>query len=135
MPLYICNTKTDALNSEMKHQISDQITHIHCDVTGAPAIFVHVVFLEESQLFPPQEKVLAVRGTIRKGRSMEQKANIATRIEAALAKYGKLAADQVEANIQETPASWVLEGGEIMPEPGEEEAWFAAHAAKREQAH
>ena len=26
-------------------------------------------------------------------------------------------------------ASWVLEGGDIMPEPGEEAEWLAKHAA------
>ena len=30
----------------------------------------------------------------------------------------------------DTPASWVMEGGDILPEPGEEEAWLAKHNAK-----
>ena len=30
----------------------------------------------------------------------------------------------------DVPAKWAMEGGDIMPEPGEEDAWFAAHAAK-----
>jgi hypothetical protein len=35
--------------------------------------------------------------------------------------------DQVGARIGETPASWVMEGGDILPEPGEEsEKWYAA---------
>lgn len=27
-----------------------------------------------------------------------------------------------------TPASWILEGGRVLPEPGEEAAWLADHA-------
>lgn len=28
----------------------------------------------------------------------------------------------------DVPARWVMEGGEVLPEPGEEEAWLAKHA-------
>jgi len=27
----------------------------------------------------------------------------------------------------EVPAAWVMEGGAVMPEPGEEAAWLARH--------
>ena len=38
--------------------------------------------------------------------------------------------EQVGASISEVPASWVMEGGAILPEPGEEgEEWYKAAAA------
>ena len=131
MPLYVCNTKPGVLNQAAKAQIAKAITDIHCDVTGAPACFVHAFFFEEAQQFPLGEHQLQVRGTIRKGRSNDQKDEIAKRIQQALVTEAKVADHQAAALILETPASWVLEGGEIMPEPGEETAWFEAQAARR----
>ena len=131
MPLYICNTRKDALDAKAKEGIAQDITNIHCDVTGAPPIFVHVAFFEDSPMFPLEGKALFVRGTIRKGRTDEQMNEIAERIPASLVQRGGVDTSEAGTHIRETPASWVLEGGEIMPEPGEEAAWFAAHEAKR----
>lgn len=132
MPLYICNSKVGAIDSTAKQQIAQAITDIHCSVTGAPASFVHTAFFDESDLFPLQDKTLFVRGTIRKGRSDHQKNQIAEAIKSALSEHGNVASQETDAEIRETPASWVLEGGEIMPEPGEEQAWFAAQEARRQ---
>ena len=131
MPLYICNTKKDALDQEGKVNIANAVTDIHCTVTGAPPCFVHVVFFEETPLFPLDENSLFVRGTIRKGRSDQQKDKIANSIREALVAFGGVEKEDADAVIRETPASWVLEGGEIMPEPGEEAEWFAAQEARR----
>ena len=135
MPLYICNSKKGALDAAAKEKIAEAITRIHCSVTDAPDIFVHAVFFEESPLFPLEERTLFVRGTIRKGRSDEQKNQIAGSIGESLIQHGGVPAQQVGALIRETPASWVLEGGEIMPEPGEEAEWFAAQKTRREGVH
>ena len=131
MPLYICNTKKNALDQDGKARIAQAITDIHCAVTSAPPCFVHAAFFEEAPQFPLNDKSLYVLGTIRKGRSDEQKNEIAEQIRRALVMHGAVDAQSVEALVRETPASWVLEGGEIMPEPGEEAEWFAAHDAKR----
>ena len=131
MPLYICNTKAGALNATAKAKIAEAITDIHCAVTGAPAVFVHVTFFEDAPQFPLGDKTLYVRGTIRKGRTDQQKEQIAASIRDALVKHGEVDLHRAEALIAETPASWVLEGGEIMPEPGEEAEWFAAQEARR----
>ncbi len=131
MPLYICNARKGTLDEASKASIAEAITNIHCSVTGAPADFVHAVFFEDAPQFPLEDKTLFVRGTIRKGRTDEQKDQIAGLIRAALAEHGDTDAQETNALIRETPASWVLEGGEIMPEPGEEAEWFAAQEARR----
>ena len=135
MPLYICNTKSGALTDTAKQKIAQAITDIHCSVTGAPPIFVHAVFFEEAAQFPLEDKSLFVRGTIRKGRSEEQKNKIADAIRSALENLGNVPFAETGAIIRETPASWVLEGGEIMPEPGEEDEWFAAQEDRRRLRH
>jgi hypothetical protein len=37
-------------------------------------------------------------------------------------------AESVGMRTSTTPASWILEGGRVLPEPGEEAAWLAAQA-------
>ena len=101
-------------------------------LAAALGILVHAVFFEDSPQFPREDKRVFVRGSIRKGRSDEQKAQIAERIQAALIEYGGLDQSETGVVIRETPASWVLEGGEIMPEPGDEAEWFAAQEARRQ---
>ena len=34
--------------------------------------------------------------------------------------------ERLEAGLGRLPASWLMEGGRIMPEPGEEADWLAA---------
>ncbi len=131
MPLYICNTRKGLLDDAARQNIAAAITTIHCSVTGAPESFVHAAFFEESPRFPLEERSLFVLGTIRKGRSDAQKAEIAEAVQAALVEHGRVAIEDAGTVIRETPASWVLEGGEIMPEPGEEAEWFAAQEARR----
>ena len=135
MPLYICNTKQGVLDQNQKASIAQAITDIHCAVTGAPPSFVHAVFFEEAPQFPQDgkedSKDIFVRGTIRAGRSDDQKNDISERIQKALVSHTGLEPSGAAALIRETPASWVLEGGEIMPEPGEEAEWFAAQEARK----
>lgn len=132
MPLYICNAEKNSLSAEAKEKIATAITDIHCSVTGAPASFVHAVFFENAPQFPLEDKSIIVRGTIRRGRSDDQKNEIAERIKSSLMENAGADSQRVEALIRETPASWVMEGGEIMPEPGEEAEWFAAQEARRQ---
>ena len=133
MPLYLCSAQKDTVTAAAKQQIAKDITAIHCEVTGAPPSFVHVAFFEDSPLFPLEDKALVVMGTIRMGRTPEQMEEITTAIRRSLATHGGVEVALTEAHLRETPASWVLEGGEIMPEPGEEAAWFAAHEARCHQ--
>ncbi len=130
MPLYIVNSKAGSMPAEAKAKIADDVTRIHCDVTAAPPDFVHVFFFDDAPMPPLTDKTAMVYGQIRAGRTDAQKAQIAEEMAASLAEHTGLAADNVHAFTTDTPASWVMEGGDILPEPGEEEAWLAAHAAK-----
>jgi hypothetical protein len=48
---------------------------------------------------------------------------------AALAEALGRAPGDVRVSLLEVPASWVMEGGAVMPEPGEEAAWLARHGS------
>ena len=130
MPLYICNTAKGSVSDEAKASIAGAITDIHCEVTGAPPQFVHTVFFEEEARFPLGDSKAGVFGSIRAGRTDEQKQQIIDAVEQAFVAHAGFAAGEAQVAIADTPASWVMEGGEIMPEPGEEAEWLEAHEAK-----
>ena len=130
MPLYIVNAKAGTVSPEAKPKIASDITRIHCDVTDAPAKFVHVFFFEDGPMPPLGDKTAMVYGQIRHGRTDAQKAQIAEEMHASVCEHTGTGADAVHAFTTDTPASWVMEGGDVLPEPGEEEAWLAAHEAK-----
>ncbi|MEM6828635.1 MAG: tautomerase family protein [Pseudomonadota bacterium] len=130
MPLYICNSKAGTVAQEAKAKIADDITRIHCDVTGAPATFVHVFFFEDGPQPPLGDKTAMIYGQIRAGRTDDQKAQICAEMGAALSDHTGIGPDELLVFTSDTPASWVMEGGDVLPEPGEEEAWLAAHEAK-----
>ncbi|MEM6857937.1 MAG: tautomerase family protein [Pseudomonadota bacterium] len=130
MPFYICNSKAGTVPQAAKSEIAADITRIHCEVTGAPATFVHVFFFEDGPQPPLGHKTAMIFGQIRAGRTDEQKAQIRQEMGAALAHHAGIASDALSVFTTDTPASWVMEGGDVLPEPGEEEAWLTAHEAK-----
>lgn len=132
MPLYMTNAAAGTLDDAAKKNIADDITRIHCDITGAPPIFVHAFFAEGIPDMPLGDKSMLTFGNIRSGRSEAQKEGIRNQIRDAISGHTGLPPEAVGVLIFDTPALWAMEGGEIMPEPGEEAAWLAAHANKSE---
>lgn len=76
MPLYRCAILEGATRIEQRAQIAKEIVRIHCDVTAAPPSFVHAFFLETPAAELPAGKSAFVFGSIRWGRSDEQKARL-----------------------------------------------------------
>ena len=133
MPLYLCNAAKGALSDEAKSKIAADITRIHCEVTGAPPVFVHAFFLEEAPNQPLEDNKAFVFASIRAGRTEAQKEEIIDGITDSFRSHALAPSDKFSIVIADTPASWVMEGGDIFPEPGEEAAWLEAHEAKRAQ--
>ena len=127
MPLYMCNAPKGTISDAAKPKIAADITRIHCDVTGAPPQFVHAFFLDDAQAPPLGDKKAVLFGSIRAGRTDAQKAQIVTEMRESVHRHTGLALEDVGMITTDVPASWVLEGGEIMPEPGEEAEWLAKH--------
>jgi hypothetical protein len=46
----------------------------------------------------------------------------------AVARISGCASDDVAVSTSDVPARWVMEGGVLMPEPGEEKRWLLQHA-------
>jgi len=130
MPLYVCNSKKGAIPEEAKAKIAADITRIHCDVTGAPPTFVHAFFFEDSDAPPLGEHTAFLFGSIRSGRTDAQKQQICAEMTASISEHSGIDAQRIAAMTTDTPAKWVMEGGDLLPEPGEEAEWLAKHNAK-----
>ena len=130
MPLYSCNAKMGAIPEAAKAKIAQDITDIHCDVTGAPPTFVHAFFFEEATHQPLGDHTAFLFGQIRSGRNEQQKRDIRERMAQSISTHAGIPVDEILVTTTDTPASWVMEGGDLLPEPGEEAEWLAAHEAK-----
>jgi phenylpyruvate tautomerase PptA (4-oxalocrotonate tautomerase family) len=127
MPLYRCVVAPKLSSYEQRAEIADQVTRIHCEVTGGLPLFVHTFFVEDEAGMLPSDKRALMLGSIRAGRSAEQKARLVSELEESLAHGLDLARDQVSVVTVDVPARWVMEGGDVLPEPGDETAWLAKH--------
>lgn len=128
MPLYRCATTKGLTTEAQRAQIAKEIVRIHCGVTAAPPSFVHAFFSEEA----PERmdgKSAFIFGSIRWGRTDEQKAQIVSDMSDALCQVIGLDRAEVGVVTVDVPSRWNMEGGELLPEPGEEAEWLARHGA------
>jgi phenylpyruvate tautomerase PptA (4-oxalocrotonate tautomerase family) len=136
MPTYICTVAEGRISQNQKAAIALQITRIHSEVTGAPSYFAQVMFheIKPGNHFmggdPLSHDTLFVHGHIRAGRTPENKRALIERLAAALAKAVGLPASGVWIYIAELPARQMVEFGQILPEPGSEDAWTKALPAE-----
>ena len=127
MPLYRCTVCEGSTTYEQRSQIAKEVTRIHCEVTGAPPMFVHTFFIEDRDGMLADGTRAVVIGSIRAGRTDAQKVRIASEIKSAFTRICRMTPDESMVVTVDMPARWVMEGGAIMPEPGEEADWLAKH--------
>lgn len=127
MPLYLCNAAKGAISDAAKPKIAADITRIHCAVTGAPAQFVHAFFVEEDAAPPLDGRSAVLFGSIRGGRTDAQKDQIISEMRQSIQTHAGIDLEDIGMLTTDVPASWAFEGGEVMPEPGEEAEWLARH--------
>lgn len=126
MPYYRCIVPKDSVAPEQRAAVAKAFTDIHCSSTGAPRSFVHVVFDET-----PDERFAEpyfLDGGNRAGRSEEVKQVLLDDLLGAFVSITGVDKSLVGGRITEGPASWTMEGGMVLPEPGEETAEWYAHA-------
>ena len=123
MPVYTLAC-TQPLPVAARKAVADRITDVHCEVTGAPPEFMNVLFLHGQRTRHGER--LAVIGNVRSGgnRNQELTDSLQSAIHVAVSKAADLPQSQVSVRLIGFPASWGMEGGEILPEPGEEASWL-----------
>ena len=131
MPVYNLACRTP-LPPAIRQRVVDAITDTHCELTGAPARFVNVVFLDGYPLSAGRD--ISVLGGVRSGgnRTPEAIDRLRAALQQRVAQAADRAVDGVEVTLLGVPASWVMEGGRVMPEPGAEDDWLEhEHAEPR----
>ena len=124
MPYYRWAVPKDSVPYEKRAEVALAVTDIHCGGTGAPRSFVHVVFDESDSR---RETPYYLDGFNRAGRPEEVKAQLLSDLVASFREITGAPTDQVSGRIHEGPASWTMEGGMVLPEPGEETAEWYEH--------
>ena len=129
MPVYTCTTTTSTLTSDVKSALAQEISRIHAEINHVPTTYVNVVFheLPAGGIYTdgvPANPVL-VNGWVPIRSPTDKTTRLATEIAAAVSRIANVPADRVMMVIQNSPASGAVEGGRVLPEPGQEQAWLA----------
>jgi phenylpyruvate tautomerase PptA (4-oxalocrotonate tautomerase family) len=120
MPLYTVTTQAASLDDDAKARLAAKLTALHCEMSGVPKNWVHIVFHDypAGSGFTAGELAAAVGLTllIRTGRSPEYKRELLRRTWELL--QGAIGApdDQIVIGIQEVPANQAMEMAQIMPD-------------------
>lgn len=118
MPLYTVSTGR-SLDVKSRKALANLIMDVHCGITGAPKTFVNVMYCEN---IPLEEGLqMNVLGAVRKGRTAEMNDTLQGELISQITAMFKMSDLQLDLSLFEVPAQWVMEGGEILPEPGEED--------------
>jgi phenylpyruvate tautomerase PptA (4-oxalocrotonate tautomerase family) len=132
MPTYIVTAPEDRLSQPQKNRLAAEITRVHCEVTGAPAYFAQVIFVDvaEGNYFMGGKPLAAdhvfVHGQIRDGRTAEAKHRLLLGMMEVTAAVCDMPQSHVGVYIVEVPSRQIAEYGAPLPGPGEEAQWTAA---------
>ena len=103
---------------------------IHAEINHVPTTYVNVVFHEVSpeNLYTDSIPVTAllINGWVRQGHPANETTRLALEIARASSRITGLPEGKVLVVIHSSPASAAVEGGRVLPEPGQEAAWIAA---------
>jgi len=132
MPIYRCDAAPGVLSEEIKSAIAQEITRIHVEATQAPRSFVHVIFRElpagtHYKAGEEDTSFSFVSGNVRAGRTLEVVQRILREISDSWSRLTGQPATQLMIALSPTDASYIMEAGLILPEPGQESAWFDQH--------
>ena len=126
MPIYRFKVPTGSVPMEEREKIAVDVTDVHCGSTLAPRHFVHVFFDEQPEGgsdYPTRYYLDAIN---RAGRPKEIKDKLLDDLLNAFVRHTGVSRAEITGRIGETPASWAMEGGAVLPEPGQETAeWYA----------
>ena len=125
MPVFNLATEKP-LPTKKRSELAMMFTHLHCENTDAPRTFVNVLFAQGSPIKHGYK--LAVHAAVRAGRTKELNAKIEGLMVERCASILGMSPREVQFQLAEIQASWIMEGGVVLPEVGEEEAWLEDNA-------
>jgi len=121
MPLYSL-TSNKRLSDTKKQALANLFTDAHCSIMIAPEQFVHVIF---SDGIPIREnKSLYIHANVRAGRTDKAIEKLCETLTVECARILQVKEEAIYINLLEIDAKWAMEGGYVMPGPGEEDEWM-----------
>ena len=133
MPIYQCVT-SKALSPELKAAIAKEFTRIHVKFTGAPELFVNIVFSDlplgsHYVAGAVRENGTLINAIVRAGRTLETRQGLLKSLSATWSRLTGQPERNLVMRVEEADAETLMEAGLIIPRPGEEAAWMAANKA------
>ena len=129
MPYYRVVSESGRIQADARQRIAEAITDLHIEHAGGLRQFVTVVFEDylSGNAFKDGKAAspVLVGGTIRAGRTDEQKAAILHALADAVKAHSDVGDLELILAVEEVQARNAMEGGHVMPEPGEEQDWLA----------
>ena len=131
MPTYAFSTAKE-ITAEQRAKLVESVTTIHEVEASAPRFFVQTIFykVEPGAIAIGGETAspdhIWVRADIRAGRTKEQKVRMLRRVMRETSEILSISEQHVWVYISDIPAQGVLEFGNVLPEPGGEDAWLAS---------
>jgi phenylpyruvate tautomerase PptA (4-oxalocrotonate tautomerase family) len=129
MPIYTCTVNDATLTAMTKKQLAGEIATIHSSINHVPSTYVNVVFQElpTDNVYTDgtQASPILVSGWVRQGHPEADTTRLAMEIASAVARITGADAKRVMVVMLSSPAHYAIEGGRVLPEPGEEQAWLA----------
>jgi phenylpyruvate tautomerase PptA (4-oxalocrotonate tautomerase family) len=130
MPTYVCSVPAGSLTITQKTAIAEAIARIHNEATGAPQFLVQVI-IDENQ---SRDRFLGgqlttnhiwIRGDIRAGRTEEQRKKLMLNIVRDVSQITGVDEDSIWVYLCNLEPTDMVEYGQVLPAPGDEQAWFA----------
>ena len=122
MPVYSLTSK-EVIPGKQKQLLVDLFTDTHCNIMIAPEQFVHVLFSDGIPI--TNQYKLYIHANVRKGRAQDKIDLLVETLKNKCAEILRISKEKVHVNLLEINAKWIMEGGHVMPDPGEEDEWTA----------
>jgi phenylpyruvate tautomerase PptA (4-oxalocrotonate tautomerase family) len=120
VPLYTVTTQHGVLSNDAKADLAGKVTALHCELSGVPRNWVHIVFQDYAagSSFTAGEPAATTALTllIRTGRPPDYKRGLLKRLWELLQSATGAPEDQIVIGIQEVAPSQAMEMGQIMPD-------------------
>jgi phenylpyruvate tautomerase PptA (4-oxalocrotonate tautomerase family) len=130
MPVYTCTAAASTLSADAKAELAAEVSRIHSEVNHVPSTYVNVVFneLPADNLYTdgrPAQPLL-INGWVRTGHPDDGTSRLVAEIADAATRVTGIPAQRVLVVIQHSPARFAMEGGRVLSEPGQEQAWLTS---------
>ena len=122
MPVYTYLAPPNALDLTRRAAVAKAITDAHHRATATPEVLIHVIFVETAGT-----SVHRLRAPLRAGRPRVLEAELLKAVSTGAAAAAGIEVDGLELETTHVPAHCVMEGGLLLPEPGDESEWLDAN--------